>query len=253
MANAPDPASQNASPSQQVSQPKVEEFSISGKLNGTMGDVKAALGSLPFYLFKSSDSGLDLIKVESRSINRRPYLFHIISIKPDGIDITYSIIPDSSVSLRRASVLKSVAAIVSILDGKYSLDQLKFIQYIDSVLDGLLSGLSQNYTTLYNRYDSLLSEYRETKRLEIEVSAANRNLTIQSAQLSEENKVLKGQLASLQKYSDESLMALVEDWITVHNSSIDIVEFSKSHGVSPTRVEQILDKMVSLGYLELKG
>lgn len=256
MADAQNPAqnpAQNASPSQPMSQPKVEEFSLDGKLNGTIEEVKSALGSLPFYMLKPSADGLDLIRVESRSINRRPYLFHIISIKPESISVTYSLIPDSSVSLRRASVLKSVAAIISMLDGKYSIDQTRLIQYIDSVLDGLLSGLSQNYTTLYNRYDSLLSEYRETKRLEIEVSAANRNLTIQSAQFAEENKALKDQLSSLQKYSDESLMALVEEWITIHNSSIDIVEFSKSHGVSPTRVEQILDKMVSLGYLELKG
>jgi hypothetical protein len=237
---------------QNVSQPKVEEFSLDGRLSGTLDDAKQAIGNVPFYLIKKSQDSLDLIKVESRSINRRPYLFHIISIKADRIDITYSLVPDSSVGLRRAYVLKSIAAIISMLDGKYSVDQLKFVQYVDSVLDSLLSGLSQSYTTLYNRYDSLLTEYREIKRLEIEVSAANRNMAIQSAQLAEENKAISAQLNALKKYSDEALMALVEDWITTHNGSIDIVEFSKAHDVVPTRVEQVLDKMVSLGYLELK-
>jgi hypothetical protein len=47
-------------------------------------------------------------------------------------------------------------------------------------------------------------------------------------------------------------MALVEEWIQVHGNSIDIMEFGKSHDVAPTRVEQILDKMISLGYIELK-
>ena len=243
-------------PSQQTqsaSQPKIEELSIEGKLSGTIDDARAALGSIPFYYVKKSADSLDLIRVESRSINHRPYLFHIISIRADRIDMTYSLVPDSSTSLRRAAVLKSLAAVISMLGARYSLDQLKFVQYIDSVLDNLLSGLSQNYTTLYNRYDSLLTEYRELKRLELEVSASNRNLTIQSSQLADENKSLKSQVDELMKYSDPALMALVEEWITVHNGSIDIIEFSKSHSVVPTRVEQVLDKMVSMGYLELKG
>ena len=65
--------------------------------------------------------------------------------------------------------------------------------------------------------------------------------------------MLKDQLSSLKKYSDESLMASIQDWIQVHGSSIDINEFSKAYTVPPSRVEQILDKMVSMGYLELKS
>lgn len=237
---------------QNISQPKVEEFTLEGKLLGTIADVKASLGEMPFYMIKATNDELDLVKVESRSINRRPYLFHIIKISADKIEVTYSLIPDSSVNLRRADVLKNVAGVLSMISPKYSIDQIKFIQYVDSVLDSLISGLSQSYTALYNRYDSLLNEYRELKRLELELSASNRNLTIQSAQLTEQNKVLNDQVSSLQKYSDDSLMALVEEWIMVHNSSVDIVEFAKNYSVSPTRVEQILDKMVSLGYLELK-
>ena len=244
-----------ASPSNELisPQPKVEEFRMDGKLNGSMADVKDVLGKMPFYLLKSDGDEFDMIKVESRNISKKPYLFHIIKIRPDGINVVYSLIPDSSVNLRRAYVLKELSAVLSILAEKYSVNQTKFIQYIDSVLESLITGLSETYTSLYNRYDSMLTEYRELKRLDIEVSASNRNLTLQSAQLAEENKVLREKLSALQKYSDESLMAMVEEWITVHNSSIDVVEFSKAHNISTTRTEQILDKMVSLGYIELKS
>jgi FtsZ-binding cell division protein ZapB len=95
-------------------------------------------------------------------------------------------------------------------------------------------------------------EYRELKRLNLELSASNRNLTVQSSELNERNRVLEEQVNALQKYSDGALMAMVGDWIEVHNNTIDINEFSKTYGIVPSRVEQILDKMVSQRYLEIK-
>ena len=59
--------------------------------------------------------------------------------------------------------------------------------------------------------------------------------------------------SELEAYSDESLMVMVEDWLEAHDNSIDINEFANSYKLSPTRVEQILNKMVSLGYIALKG
>lgn len=237
----------------QASTPNVEEFDIEGKLMGDVQSIKAKFQNLPFYLVKLDGNELSLIKVESRSITKRPYLFHIIKITPDKVSLIYSYIQDTSVNLRRAEVLKNLSDIMVMVSDQYSLNQAKLLQYVDSALSNLISGLSQNYTTLYNRYDSLLTEYRELKRLNIELSASNRNLTIQSSQIGDENKTLKTQLSALQKFSDESLMALIEEWLTVHNNYIDIMEFSKSNNVSPTRIEQMLDKMVSLGYIEVKG
>ena len=48
-------------------------------------------------------------------------------------------------------------------------------------------------------------------------------------------------------------MARVQDWIESHDSTIDINEFSKSNAVTPPRVEQILNTMISRGYIEVKG
>lgn len=233
-------------------QPKVEELTIEAKLVGTMSALKEKLAQIPFYLINADEKEINLIKVESRNINKRPYLFHIITLTPTTLTVTYSYLPDSSLNLRRASILKNLSGVLSLISDQYNVNASKFLQYVDSVLDNLTMGLSQNYTTLYNRYDAILTEYRGLKRLNIELAASNRNLTIQSAQLSEDNKSLALQVNTLKKYSDESLMALVEEWIQVHNNSIDIVEFGKSYQVTPTRVEQILDKMISLGYIELK-
>lgn len=233
--------------------PKVEEVDFEAKLNGTLEEVLKTVSQLPFYSSKIMDNSVVMARVESRNINKKPYLFHIITMKPQSLGLAYSVPQDSSVTLRRAEALKDLTGIVSLIYPAYQLDQVKFFHYIDSVVDSLVSGMSQNYNVLFNKYDSLISEYRDTKRLNLELSASNRTLTIKTAELNEENKSLKDQLAALQKYSDESLMVLIEEWLQVHGNAIDVEEFSKTYTISMQRVEQILDRMVSMGYIELKA
>lgn len=218
-----------------------------------MDGIKEKVAQIPLYLSKMDGKSLRIARVESRNIHKKPVLFHIITISETEINVAYSISQDTSAAMRRAFVLKNLASILAVIGSDYQIDQPKFLQYIDSVLDSILSGLSQNYNILYNKYDSLLAEYRELKRLNLELTASNRNLTIQTAQFNEEDKNLRSQLSALQKYSDDALMALIEEWIEVHSNSIDLQEFSKTYLVSIPRVEQVLDKMVSMGYLELKS
>jgi hypothetical protein len=234
-------------------EPKVEELSFPGKLLTSLEDVKQRLSNIPFYSFQLGDGKLDIIRVESRNIRKKPFLFYIISVKKDSLDVMYSVVPGSSDRLRRATVIKSMASVLSVIKDSFQIEEGRFFQYVDSVIDNLINGLSQSYSTLFNKYDSLLNEYIEVKKLSRELSISNRNLAIQTGQLSEDNKNLTAQLKSLQTYSDDALMAMVEDWIDVHNSSIDVGEFAKNYKVAEPRIEQILDKMVSMGYLELKG
>ncbi|MGI0141160.1 MAG: hypothetical protein ACREBF_00710 [Candidatus Micrarchaeales archaeon] len=233
--------------------PRVEEIDFPGKLTGTLEQVREKLSAIPFFSVKLTSDGLSVAKVESRNIKKKPFLFYLINIKSDSIQTIYSIAPDTSEKMRRLYVIKSLAAVLSMVNDSYIIDNVKFLQYIDSSIEDVLNSLSQSYSTLFNKYDSLLSEYREIKRLNIELSAANRNLTIQTTQLDEENKQLNAQLKALQTYSDESLMSMVQDWIVTHNNSIEITEFAQNYKIAAPRIEQILDKMVSLGYIELKS
>ncbi|MGC8538311.1 MAG: hypothetical protein ACP5MK_00365 [Candidatus Micrarchaeia archaeon] len=234
-------------------EPKVEAIAFSGKLTGSFEDIASKLATLPFLSVKQQKDELIIARVESRNIHKRPFLFYIVSIRDSGMTVTYSIAPDTSERIRRLTIIKNMASILSIIAGQFLIDQVKFFQYVDSAIDDAINGLSQDYSVLFNRYDYLLAEYREQRRLNSELSVANRNLTLQATQLSEENKKLRAELDKLQIYSDEALMSIVQGWIETHNSSIDLDEFSQAYKVSIPRVEQILDKMVSLGYLELKG
>lgn len=233
--------------------PKVEKIDITAKLNGTFDEIANIASKLPFYSIFTAQDSISIGMVESRNIRKQPYLFYIFQIRSDKVSIIYSIPNDISESMRRAFVLRNFSSFISGISNIYEISQQEFMQYVDSTTDKLLSGLSQNYSALFNKYEALLTEYRAIKRLNIELSASNRNLTLDSSQLSEDNKRLRQELDKLQKYSDDSLMSMVEDWITVHGSSIDVDEFAKTYNLTSPRVEDILNKMVSKGYIELRG
>lgn len=233
--------------------PAMEKLVFTAKLSGSLQDIQAKIKPIPLYASSIEGNVLTIVRVESRNIKKMPYLFYLMELAENQCAVSYSIPQDTSLSMRRAQVLREISALVSLVSENYSIDQGMFMQYVDSTLDMILKGLSQSYNTLFNQYNTMLSEYRSLKRLNLELSASNRNLTVQAAQYAEENKKLSSELNKLQKYSDESLMVMVQDWIEVHDQTIDINEFSKSYNIAATRVEEILDKMVSLGYLELRS
>lgn len=233
--------------------PKVEEVEFPGKLVTSLESIKSKLLQIPFYTTKLNSGELNIIRVESWNVHKMPFLFYIIKIKQDSLTMTYSIIPNTSERIRRATALGGLSAVISIISDDFKINEAKFFQYIDSAIGEILNGMSESYSALFNKYDALVSNYAELRKLTQDLNIANRNMTIQTSQLSEENKTLQEQLHALQTYSDDALMAMVQDWIEVHNSSIDITEFAKTYKLTEPRVEQILDKMVSQGYVELKS
>ncbi len=234
-------------------EPKVEEADFLGTLKTSFESIKNKIAQIPFYTVNQTEDELDIINVESRNVRKEPFLFYIVKLKRDSLSVVYSIIPNTSERLRRGTVVKNLANLLATLSEDFQIDYPKFLQYVDSALTDLLNGLNESYSTLFNKYDALFAEYSELRKLVTELTISNKNLTIQASQLNEENKRLQEQLNALQTYSDDALMAMIQDWLDVHDSTIDIEEFSKTYKVPEPRVEQILDKMVSLGYLELKG
>jgi hypothetical protein len=233
--------------------PKIAEITLNGTLLGNFSAMVGRLETLQMFSIKENPDSLVLLSVESRDIQKNPFLFFIISFSPEQVKVQYSIALDSSEKMRRLYIMKNLLSVLSLVTDLYAADVASVYQYADSVIDDMLGSLSQSYSSLFNNYDSLFGEYREIKRLNIELMAANKNLTVQASQLSAENKDLKSRLESLETYSDESLMVMIEDWIDSHSDSIDVIEFAKTYRLTAPRVEQVLNKMVSAGYIELKG
>jgi hypothetical protein len=234
-------------------EPKTDSLELNAKLSGSFDEIAKRFASLQLFSLAKSSSGIKLLRVESRDIQKKPFLFLIINLQSDKVTVDYTIALDASPKLRRLYVLKTLLSVLSLTSDIYRIDDTELFQYLDSAIDDVLNSISQNYSALFNNYDSLFNEFREIKRLNIELGASNKNLTVQALQLSDENKQFSEQLKQLQGYSDAALMVMVEDWLQAHDATIDINEFAKNYKMTPTRVEQILNKMVTLGYIELRG
>ena len=225
-------------------EPKTDAIEVKAKLVGSIDDIMSRLSSLELFAVKQTDNGVSLLRVESRDIQKKPFIFMLMNLGTESTRVDYTIAPDTSPKLRRLAVIKTMLSTLSMITDLYSVDDKELFQHTDSAIDDMLGSLSQSYSTLFNSYDSLFSEFRELKRLNIELSASNKNLAVQASQLSEQNKSLQERLKVLETYSEDALMSMIEDWIESHDNTIDINEFANTYKTVPSRAEQILNKMV---------
>jgi hypothetical protein len=234
-------------------EPKTEEITVRARLLGGFEGIARRLSGVETLEIEKGDSLLRVVRVESRDIQKRPFLFVMMELGADRLTVSYTVAADSSPKLRRMVALKEALSVLSLITDLYSVDNAELFQCLDSAVDELSASLSQSYSSLFNSYDAIFNEYKELRKINVELTAANKNLSVQASQLSEENKAFAARVKELEGYSDDSLMVMAEEWLEAHNSEIDVGEFSRVYKLSPTRVEGILNKMVSLGYIELKG
>jgi hypothetical protein len=247
------PAQRAAQTSEPTVEPKISTIKLSGRLTGKLEDLAAKISIVDILPVKTYPDKIVIARIESRDIQKRPFLFIIITLSADSVLVEYSIAPDYSEKLRRMAVLEMLLNVLLMVSDSYSVDSRELFQNLETSMDEVLNSITQNYSVLFNKYDSLFMEYRDLKRLNIELTAANRDLNVKTFQLDKENNELKEKLKVLEVYNEDELMVMVQEWLDSHSSTIDIGEFAKTYKLQMPRVEQILNKMQSLGYIEIKG
>jgi len=230
--------------------PVVYSFFIPAKIVSSLNDISLKLKTLNFLGTSQKEDSLVVYNIETKDIKKEPYLFYIFEFKKEGIEINYSVIPDISPKQRRLVVAKVLLDILVILKEDVEVDSAKLYSFISSSIQDFLSSIPQNYETLFGKYDSLLESYKELQRNLLSFQNSNKMLSLKITELLEKNAELEARIRKLETLSDEVLMLKIQDWLQTHNGTIDIGEFSAVYKVSETRVEEILNKMISLGYIQ---
>lgn len=233
--------------------PKTDQIAIDARLVGGFETISERLSKLQMYSMLAKDAGIELLMVEARDLQKKPSLFFIITIGKAQVKVDYTIGEDSNEKLRRLYVLKNLMSVLALITDIYVVDATELLQYVDSAIDSFIVSMPQNYSELYNKYDSLATHYRELKREANDLESSNKSLTASASLLQTENDEFRKRLKVLETYSDESLMVMIQEWIDAHGGAIDITAFAETYKIIPTRVEQALNKMVSAGYIEIKG
>ncbi|MEM4589798.1 MAG: hypothetical protein QXK21_00830 [Candidatus Micrarchaeia archaeon] len=236
---------------QQVSsrEPFIEGFRIEAKMLKGTQEIIDALSPLQFLDIVETKTGIAAINIERRDIQKNPYLFSIIYLNPDNIEIIYSYNPDESPKKRRLEILRYFLNIVTLLENVYFINHKQLYQVVDNFLSRLLEYTSSTYEELFSKYDSVKEECDRIKKQLVEVTAANESLRKSNMELKEQQNQLMLRIKELEMVSDDVLISRIQTWLDEHNYEINISDFARINKVSEQRVEEILNKMVREGYL----
>jgi regulator of replication initiation timing len=241
-----------SAPKAETHPPQVDGFKIKGKLRkGKLKDLSSTLRSISFLEVAPEKDAVNVIYVESRDINKNPYLFSIVKIKEDEAEVMYTIPPEISPRKRRVDVIRYLLNILSLVDDAYEVENKTLYQLIENAIQDLSNSVTMDYTKLFTSYDSLRKEVDDYRKKIDRLTEQTQALTTSNYELKAENDELRLTVKKLVGLSEEALKSKLQEWIMEHNGAINIPEFSKMHKVAEAKVEEVLNRLVSEGYLEV--
>lgn len=231
--------------------PRVDGFKIAGKLKTNLKAVADTLRTLSFLQVAKESDALEALYVESRDIKKAPYLFSIVRIKNNEIEVLYSIPPEIAPRKRRMDVIRYLVNIVSLIEPSFGIDMTALYQLTESALKDITESITLEYSKLYTTYDNVQKDAEYLRKKVERLSEENQALSARNYEIKVENDEMRLRLNTLETLSDDALKTKLQEWITEHNGEINISEFSKTYHTIETRAEELLNRLVSEGYLEL--
>lgn len=250
---APSPsAPAGASAKEPAHPPQVDGFKVKGKLlKGKPKDLANTLRSISFLEIAPEKDLLNVLYVESRDIDKNPYLFSIVKIKEDEVEVIYTIPPEIGPKKRRVDVIRYLLNILSLIENSYQVDNKTLYQLVENAIKELANSVTMDYTKLYTAYDSMKKEVDDYKKKIDRLNEQTQALMSQNYELKNQNDEMRLRVQQLEGLSDEALKVKLQEWVAEHNNSINISEFTKVYKVSDGRVEELLNRLVSEGFLEV--
>lgn len=236
--------------------PTVDSFKIGGKLKGTLKDVANSLSTISFLEIAVESEAVTSAYVESRDINNKPYLFSLMKIKKNEINVVYSIPPTTAPKKRRIDIIRQLLNVLNVINEYYEVDNKTIYNLIEKAVKDVGELVDKKTTAIYVEYDTLKNENailnKKVRVLEKEVE----ELRNKQYELKEKSNEVFIKMKKYEDPSDETLRVKILEWIKDHNGSINIPDFvsvymNKSK-IGEKRVEEILNQLVKEGYLSLK-
>ena len=231
--------------------PRVDGFRMKVKLKGKFSDVAGALSSISFLKIAQGRDAVSAAYVESRSIDKTPYLFSLMKFKKDEIEVIYTVPSNFTPTKRKLDVLRYLLNMITLVEPYYAIDSKVIYQLIEETMRQLEEYTTGDYKTLYKDYDQIKGEVENLRRASRIYKSQVKGLTKENYELKNENDELKIRFEKLHGgISDTVLTSRIQEWIADHRGTINVVEFARHNRVPETRVEDLLNLLVRQGNLE---
>ena len=233
--------------------PSVSGFQVMGKRLKGPNQLSRLFAELSFLEMTVEDDALVVLNVESRDLRKEPALFSIVYFEPSRIRVAYTCLPNMGPKKRTIEVLRHFLNLLTLAEGCYDISHAQLYQLMESAISGMTEYVSTDYDRLFSLYDNLKTEVSSLQKKVRDLSEGNASLSKENYDLKTKNDDLLLKVKALESLSDSVLAIKIQDWLSQHKGEINISDFSRVYGVPETRVEQMLNKLVTEGFLATKG
>ncbi|NYZ75753.1 hypothetical protein H0N98_00700 [Candidatus Micrarchaeota archaeon] len=237
----------------EVPAPQIAGFRLPARRIKDLSEITSALSLLSSIQLAVEQDYVAALNVESRDIKKNPYLFSTVYFRPSEIEIVYTIVPGISKRKRSIEVLKHFLNILTLIGHNYEIDHKQFYQIVRNYLTEITEFATSTYDEIYAKYDVLNGESLSFQRKIENLNASLAKVTKETIELKARNDELVLRLKELESISDDTLKVKIQEWLELHNNEINITEFAKVYNVLESRVEHLLNAMVTQGNLEYIG
>lgn len=232
--------------------PGAARFIFFATLKTDLKTVASKLVTVPSAIVKLAENKVFLLNVVSRGINKKPLVFSIIEFSTNEIAVSYTYTAGMSPKKRFFESLSFCLSILTILKEDYDVEIVQIYQLISKILDEMKEFISLKYEALYSMYDNLNNEFIKLQKDIKNLKEANEQLVIENYVQKTKNTELQNKLNQYMNLSDDIIKTKIQEWIIAHNGEIDIVEFANVYNVHEGRVEQLLNKLLQEGFIDVK-
>lgn len=233
-----------------MGKPTVGAFSVKVKLKSQLKDVVATLRAVSFLEVAQEKDSVSALYVESRDLNKQPYIFSILKANEDSLEIVYSIPSGMSPSRRKLDMVRYFINMLTMLESEYAIDNKIVLQLMESSIKDVVDSVSMDYAKLYTEFDTIKKESEDLKKKVKRLSEENTTLSNDNYELKNRNDELMLRLKQLENMPEDALKAKLQEWIAEHNGEINITEFCRVNNTNEVAVEEALNKLIMEGYIE---
>ena len=230
--------------------PRVDGFKIFANLEGTFKDVESKLRTVSSLETVVEKDCLSAAYIESRDIEKNPYIFAIFKFKKDSVEVMYTIPPTEAPKKRKSSMVRYFLNLITVVGNNYSIDPRLVYQLLDATLKEMQESISMDYNKLYASYDNIKKDYETSSRRLKKMAEGMDLLKKENYELRTNGDELTLRVKQLESMSEETLKEKLQAWISEHNGDMNVTEFSKFYRVPETRVEEVLNALVNEGLIQ---
>ncbi len=230
--------------------PLLGSFSIAYKLNTSIAALKSTLKQhLSEWIITSTKDSVSMVLIESRDLNKIPYKFIIFRFYANKIEVLYTIPPDVVPAFRRWKAIRYFLNILTLIGEQYSIDNKLITQLLDGVISEFESIATGKYHDIYLTYSKNKAKMTELTRHIKRLEDERKRLIKENYALRSKYEKVYWRLHELTKLKGDELKTRIQEWITSHDNTIDIVEFAHTFNIPVRLVEEALNDLVKEGYL----